>query len=73
MMVDAMRSHASGRELAALGHADGRSAMPVASVTVRLREAQARVSPAQPGSAGPERPRRARSCIRAREIMGSTI
>jgi hypothetical protein len=43
--------------------------MLAASVIGRLREAQARVSPAQPGSAGPERPRRARSRIRAREVV----
>ena len=47
--------------------------MPAASVRGRLGEAQARWRPASPAAAGPERPRRARSRSRTREIVASTI
>jgi hypothetical protein len=75
-MVDAMGSHASGRELAALGRADGPSPLlDEGNVTVmaRRREADALRRPASPAAARRERPRRARSRIRAREHMGATI
>jgi hypothetical protein len=72
-MVDAMRSSASGRELAALGRTDGALAMLPASVTARPCEAPGSQSPALPGWASRKRPGRARPRIRAREIMASAI
>jgi hypothetical protein len=72
-MTDVMSSPASGRELAALGHADGTAAMLAASVPARRREADARRRPAPPVFAGLERPRHAGSRSRAREIVASVI
>src|SRR5256885_12603111 len=72
-MGDSMRSPTAGRELVRLGRRGGRSPMRAASVSGRLGEAQARRRPAPPAAAGPERPRRARSCSRTREIVASTI
>jgi hypothetical protein len=72
-MVDAMRSPSSVDELAALGRADGRSAMLSASVTDRLREA---TGAPEPGSAGRRRSVAAQTrqiAHRAREIVASTI
>ena len=63
-MGDAMRSPTAGRELVRLGRRGGRLPMLEASVSGRLGEAQARWRPAPPAAAGPERPRRARSCSR---------
>src|SRR6476659_3647856 len=70
-MAVATRSSVSGRELAALGCADGPSAMLPASVTARPCEACGSQSPALPGGAIRTRPRRARSRIRAREIVAN--
>src|SRR5215510_4660420 len=72
-MGEAMRSSTAGRELVRLGRRDGRLPMLPASVSGRLGEAQARRRPAAPAIAGPERPRRARSRIRTREIVASII
>jgi hypothetical protein len=72
-MDDAMGSLAAGRELAALGRVDGMVAMLSASGPARRREAHARRRPASPAEGGRKRPRRARSCIRARENMASAI
>ena len=72
-MVDAMRSPAPGRELVRLGRRGGRLPMPGASVSGRRGEAQARWRPAPPAATGPERPRRARSRSRTREIVASAI
>ena len=71
-MGDAMRSSTAGRELVRLGRRGGRLPMP-ASVSGWLGEAQARRRAAPPLAAGPERPRRARSRIRTREIVVSPI
>ena len=66
-MVDAMRSPSPGRELAARGR-DGRvDARLDALGPLSCREAHARAAP------GRKRPRRARSRIRTREIVASTI
>ena len=73
LMGDVMRSPTAGRELVRLGRRGGRLPMPDASVSGRLGEAQARWRPAPPAAAGPERPRRARSRSRTREIVASTI
>jgi hypothetical protein len=72
-MVDAMRSSDPGRELAALGRADVAAAMLAASAPMRRREADGVRGAALPGVAGRERPRRASSRSRAREIVASTI
>src|SRR5207244_8436874 len=72
-MVDAMRSPTAGRELVRLGRRGGRLPMLAASVSGRRGEVQAWRRPAPPAAAGPERPRRARSRIRTREIVASAI
>jgi hypothetical protein len=72
-MVDAMRSHAPGRELVRLGHRGGRSAMLAASVSGRRGEAQ---GSAEAGSAGRSRAGAAQACQivqRTREIVASII
>ena len=70
-MIDAMRSSVSGRELAALGHADGTAAMLAHRWRPGGGKRQRR--PAPPVSGGRERPRHARSRSRAREIVASII
>ena len=72
-MTDATRSPAPGRELAAPGR-DGEAVPRLdASVPVPRREAHARGQAATRPDSGRERPGRAGSRSRTREIVGSTI
>jgi hypothetical protein len=75
-MVTPVISHASGRELTALGRGDGPSPLldlGNVTVTARRREAHAFRRPASPDDGTRKRPRRVRSCIRAREGTGVSI
>ena len=72
-MVDATGSPSPGRDLAALGR-DGRAvAMLDASVPLSRREAHVRAESVERTQHGRKRSRRARSRIRTREIVASTI
>src|SRR5580765_3727403 len=72
-MVDAARSSEPGRELARLGRVGDLVAMLEPSRPERRREADGLGGPASPARAVRERPGRASSRNRAREIVASTI